>query len=955
MGISRRRSQEAAIREVADDLTPDPPEIEGRTGPGVRRARQAVATAPTVRELDPDKDASDGAKAAQPIRKGPPQPILYDKPEPQYARGRELASLLFVAAAVFLALATASYSEKGGADWVGPVGARIAGIAISGVGLMAWAIPIELALFAIPFLRGRPSVITPARLAGDVVLGATGAALLHVGAAGRQIFGGHPAGGVVGELFGEVLRSLFSTVGTFLVGFTTVGLVLIARATFSFIELANRAAATSAAAASRAAASAKGVAEAWNQARDLERAGGGEPTIIAGSGSTLGDDPPSGDRMSTPSILPPESNNETSGVHARSELRVREDGAVPKEAHAIARALAGVETVDSPMVAGIQNESSPLALVASTPSPARLDVIEPIVMPAFEESSKKKPRKSNKNDEPTIAEPSPEAALQRADDVEEPAQMILPLDEDEEPKKPVAKKRRKVGHMIHTGFHLPSIDLLEPPPPEIKAIDRDQLLEDAKALVATLATYKVVGDVREIHPGPVVTTYELEPRIGTKVRDVERLANDLRLSLAKESVRIVAPIPGKNRIGFELPNIQRIPVNLRELVEDRRFADQKGALPVVLGRDIVGAPFYADLAAMPHLLVAGATGAGKSVGLNVMLTSLLYRRTPEDLRMIMIDPKVVELAPFDRIPHMLLPVVTDMKQALNALKWCVDEMERRYQLLAQAGVKNITTYNQWRERVIAGQIPNPMPRTVVATDHNGLPEEIVTKDPEMGEQQFPEKLPWLVVVVDEFADLMMSVGKGEVEPPIARLAQKARAAGIHVVLATQRPSVDVITGMIKANFPTRIAFRVAQRVDSRTILDAQGAEYLLGKGDMLVSLNGSNGLKRIQCPFVSEEEVQRVCDYLRSQGEPVFDESILAPRDDDPSNQEEDEALSPKDQEIYDRCVDLVREARKCSTSWLQRKMGLGYNKAARFVDRMERTGVVGPSVGAGKDREVLV
>jgi S-DNA-T family DNA segregation ATPase FtsK/SpoIIIE len=303
---------------------------------------------------------------------------------------------------------------------------------------------------------------------------------------------------------------------------------------------------------------------------------------------------------------------------------------------------------------------------------------------------------------------------------------------------------------------------------------------------------------------------------------------------------------------------------------------------------------------------------------------------------------------------MLLPVVTDMKQALNALKWAVDEMERRYQLLAKAGVKNIGTYNQWREKIARGELPNPMPKTITAIDHNGLPEEIATKDQSIGEQQLPEKLPYLVIVVDEFADLMMSVGKGEVEPPVARLAQKARAAGIHVVLATQRPSVDVITGMIKANFPTRVAFRVAQRVDSRTILDAQGAEYLLGKGDMLVSLNGQNGLRRIQCPFVSEEEVSAVTDFWRSQGEPQFDESILAPRDEDAEPEEVDDALSPKDQEIFDRAVEMVREARKCSTSWLQRRLSLGYQKAARFVDRMERLGIVGPPVGAGKDREIL-
>ncbi|MGZ5966523.1 MAG: DNA translocase FtsK, partial [Polyangiales bacterium] len=791
----------------------------------------------------------------------------------------------------------------------------------------------------------------------------------------------------IGELFGEVLRSLFSTVGTFLVGTTVIALVLIARAAWSFIEFANRAGATTAAAASKASASVKGVADAWNQAKEIERAGGVKPMILEGEEILASD---------RPSIPPSLSGDDQSGVRPRAEIRLREDGRVPKEAHEIARQLAGA-TPPAPNSEPKMAVAPSIVLAGDSPKPKQ-DVEPAILLESLAEESKpKRGRKNQSSGGPTIAPPSPDAAVQRTEtttsEVVEVASFVvsdapkrasrskkaaeLPIEpeEEEEPAAEESEPEDSGPELILTAspspsdvkpkvapkpaqpkktYKLPSPELLEHPPADIPAIDREALLRDAKALMETLATYKVVGEVKEIHPGPVVTTFELEPRIGTKVREVEGLANDLRLSLAKESVRIVAPIPGKNRIGFELPNVQRIPVNFRELVEDRRFLDAKGALPVILGRDIVGAPVYEDLAAMPHLLVAGATGAGKSVGLNVMLTSLLYRRTPEDLRMIMIDPKVVELAPFDRIPHMLLPVVTDMKQALNALKWCVDEMERRYQLLAAAGVKNITTYNAWRDRVVAGLAPNPCPKTVTAWDHNNLPEEIVDKDGSLGgEQQFPEKLPYLVVVVDEFADLMMSVGKGEVEPPIARLAQKARAAGIHVILATQRPSVDVITGMIKANFPTRIAFRVAQRVDSRTILDAQGAEYLLGKGDMLASINGKQGLKRIQCPFVSEEEVQSVCDFLRAQGEPVFDESILAPRDDEGGGDEEEEALSPKDQELFDRAVELVREARKCSTSWLQRKMGLGYNKAARFVDRMERNGIVGPSVGAGKDREV--
>jgi S-DNA-T family DNA segregation ATPase FtsK/SpoIIIE len=353
---------------------------------------------------------------------------------------------------------------------------------------------------------------------------------------------------------------------------------------------------------------------------------------------------------------------------------------------------------------------------------------------------------------------------------------------------------------------------------------------------------------------------------------------------------------------------------------------------------------------MPHVIVAGSTGAGKSVGLNVMLLSLLYRRSPDELRLLMVDPKVVELAPFDRIPHMLLPVVTDMKQAATALKWAVDEMERRYQLFADAGTKNVATYNGWVERVRKGETRNPNARVVRAKDHNGFSDEIPAEaGSSEGEAPLPEKLPWIVIVVDEFADLMMQQGK-EVEAAIARLAQKARAAGMHVILATQRPSTDVITGTIKANFPTRIAFRVAQRVDSRTILDEQGAEHLLGNGDLLIKLNGTTDLKRVQCPWVSEEEVQRVTDYLRTLGEPVYDDNILRPREEDDAGDDGD----AEQDRLYDEAVRLVADTRRCSTSWLQRKLNLGYNRAARIVEMMERRGLVGPANGA-KDREVLV
>jgi S-DNA-T family DNA segregation ATPase FtsK/SpoIIIE len=507
---------------------------------------------------------------------------------------------------------------------------------------------------------------------------------------------------------------------------------------------------------------------------------------------------------------------------------------------------------------------------------------------------------------------------------------------------------RKAGP---STFTLPSVDMLtaEKIDPTL-AIDRDKLLANAQTLVETLSHYGVQGKVEDILPGPTVTTYEVSPAAGTKVSKVAALADDLALALARK-VRIVAPIPGKNRIGFELPNDKRVKVVLRDLIEDRRFQTLDVPLPVVIGRDILGNPVYADLASMPHVIVAGATGAGKSVGLNVMLLSLLYRRTPEQLRLLMIDPKVVELAPFDRIPHMLLPVVTDMKQAANALKWAVDEMERRYQLFADAGTKNVATYNGWVERVARGEAKNPNAKVVISKDHNGFSDEIpAAQGSDEGVAPLPEKLPWVVIVVDEFADLMMQQGK-EVEVAVARLAQKARAAGMHVILATQRPSTDVITGTIKANFPTRIAYRVSQRVDSRTILDEQGAEHLLGMGDMLIKLNGTGDVKRVQCPWVSEEEVNAVTDFLRAQGEPVYDDNILKPRDDDEAALEEADA---EQDPVYDDAVRVVAETRRCSTSWLQRKLGLGYNRAARIVEMMERRGLVGPANGA-KDREVLV
>jgi S-DNA-T family DNA segregation ATPase FtsK/SpoIIIE len=490
-------------------------------------------------------------------------------------------------------------------------------------------------------------------------------------------------------------------------------------------------------------------------------------------------------------------------------------------------------------------------------------------------------------------------------------------------------------------------------------IDASVLRANASRLVDKLEAYGVKGRVDEIHPGPVVTMYEFEPQSGTKISKIAGLADDLAMALAAQKVRIVAPIPGKARVGFELPNEQRKTVHLREILEDERWSGVKASLPIALGQDIAGQPVYGDLSKMPHLLVAGATGSGKSVGLNVMLASLLAKKTPEEVRLLMIDPKVVELAVFDGIPHMLLPVVTDMKKAALSLRWAVDEMERRYQLFADAGARNISTYNQRVQKVLDGEMaPEKLcPGRAGKVRAQGLNGEEVLLPPEDGEKpnavdDKPQKLPYVVCVVDEFADLMMVAAK-DVEAAIARLAQKARAAGIHVILATQRPSVDVITGMIKANFPARMAFKVSQREDSKTILGRSGAEHLLGMGDMLLLPPGSGDLKRVHSAYISEEEVKQICDFLRAQGKPVYDEEILKPRDD-----EWGEAGSGggSDDPLYDRAVAVVAQAGYCSISHIQRQLSVGYNKAAKLVERMEKEGVVGPPAGkAGGRREVLI
>ncbi len=507
----------------------------------------------------------------------------------------------------------------------------------------------------------------------------------------------------------------------------------------------------------------------------------------------------------------------------------------------------------------------------------------------------------------------------------------------EQGKTPVQLKKPSPGE-----FELPPLDFLNFVDPGESQVDKERLRSMADRLVETLQNFGIKGEVVAICPGPVITMFEFLPAPGVKLSKIANLSDDLAMALAALSVRIIAPIPGKGVVGIEVPNPTREMVFLKEIIADERFQVSKARMPMALGKNTEGGPVVADLASMPHLLVAGATGSGKSVAVNTMIVSLLYRFTPEDVRLIMVDPKMLEFSIYEGIPHLLLPVVTDPKKAAQSLNWAVDEMERRYHLLATMGVRNIVTYNQRVEKLTkqceadlaeGKQLTEALQKMQI--DENGTPKH--------------QRLPYIVCIIDEFADLMMVASK-DVETCVARLAHKARAAGIHLILATQRPSVDVITGLIKANFPTRIALRVAQRTDSRTILDSNGAENLLGKGDMLFLPPGSSQQMRCHGAFVSEDEIEKLVHFLKEQGAPEYDESILEASSE---TNAEDKTKNEDYDECYDDAVRIVTTERKASISMIQRKLRVGYNRAARMIETMEAEGIVGPSDGS-KPRPVL-
>ena len=534
-------------------------------------------------------------------------------------------------------------------------------------------------------------------------------------------------------------------------------------------------------------------------------------------------------------------------------------------------------------------------------------------------------REAKKEKEPVL---SLNGAKGEEEKKETPPPYVLP---------PVVQEKQEHFTFLDTrgSYVLPPLSLLESPEQKEIKVDKESLLANAKILEKRLEDFGVTGKVTEVRPGPVVTMFEYEPAPGVKINKIVNLSDDLALALRAISVRIVAPIPGKAAVGIEIPNSVREPVYLKDILGCEEFGRAESKLTLALGKDIFGNPFVTNLARMPHLLVAGATGAGKSVSLNSMICSLLYKADPEEVKFLMIDPKRLELSAYDGIPHLLHSVVFDPKAAAMVLRWATEEMEIRYRLMAEKGVRNIDRYNQKVDKELKE-----------ARKKGGT----ALKETEGLENRTGENLsllPYVVIVIDELADLMM-VSARDVEASLTRLAQMARAAGIHLLLATQRPSVDVLTGVIKANFPTRVSFQVSSKTDSRTILDANGAEHLLGMGDMLFLPPGTSRLVRVHGAFIAENEITRVVEFWKKQGKPVYDQSILKPKE------ETADADADGYDEMYDQAVAVVAESRQASISMLQRRLRVGYNRAARMIEKMEQEGVVGPADGS-KPREVYI
>jgi len=858
----------------------------------------------------------------------------------------EVLGIVVMAAALCLMLALASFhpedvsisghaAETGRTfNLIGPVGAAIANLVLMLFGTAAFLLPLTLALPGICFITGRRLDVNASGVAGYIVFFVSCCMTAHLWMEGHLILE-HQPGGVIGAHGAEILRALFGHYGAYILVYAIMALSFVVTTRISIFGLFGRATRSTAREVKRGA----------GTLRDRVNSKGKGEQDEGTKSSPKSAKEPSPEPEPIVEELPPPPPPKIHGVDPEPTAA----SVVENQRGVFGRFLAKVTGADKTAARNAQ----------------RFSVWE-IPTDDGKESAEEEPY--------IIGDQTPTIAAPVLDAEEAGAELEDPLDREAletegdtvmapritTGRRPVVNKKRPKQvpeeqieiplpeSATIADYKLPPLHFLDFDQDDHVDVDAKFLQAQARRLVEALRTFRIDGRVTEIHPGPVVTMYEFEPAPGVRISRIAGLADDLAMALKAVKVRIVAPIPGKGVVGFEVPNKTREMVFLKEIIGSKTFGQKKMNLPLALGKDIHGEPMMTDLSKMPHLLVAGTTGSGKSVGVNSMITSLLYRHTPEDVRFIMVDPKMLELSIYEGIPHLLLPVVTDPKKASLALKWAVNEMDRRYEVMMDAGVRDLRTYNRKAEAVLARRLKAKKKKK---KKNEAAPEAETEMLPEVTAERIediPQKMPYIVVVIDEFADLMMVAGI-EIEYCVARIAQKARAAGIHLILATQRPSTDVITGVIKANFPTRIAFQVSSSIDSRTILSTNGAENLLGMGDMLFMPPGSSRLTRVHGAFVSEDEIRQVVEFIGDQAEPDYlDESILVPEDERAGDGDNDADMDP----MYEEAIRVVGRDGRASTSHLQRRLSLGYNRAARIIDQLERDGFVGPGRGA-KPREV--
>ncbi|MCX4243360.1 FtsK/SpoIIIE family DNA translocase [Paraliomyxa miuraensis] len=916
----------------------------------------------------------------------------------------ELLGIALLAVGALMLGGLLSY-QGGDGTLMGPVGHLAAGALYASFGMASYLIALGVLAMGVQSLLGRGMEIGLGEGLGFAVATTAGCVLLHVMFPGYRVHG-YTAGGLTGELVGEVSLGLFHHAGTYLVALAVMCAGLLASTPLSSAHLIGLAKLVWRGVRST-------VRYLIDGARDLIRAQReaveheDEVTAMAEDEASFAeelDDEIEEDEFEDGEELADEGEDE--GEDEAEEAEV--EPARPRRSRGRTKAKSKPEDeaeaeVEEESVAEAQSSEAQAPRAkgnrrrAGSGNRKRSESgeeteAEPAKAPATDaeaEDAEELPEIVIKQDEPAGDEAGDkvegeDATSEPAAESDKPAKKAPPRPEQLRVARSVSapaeepRPRQGIPGVVKLSagpYQLPPVHLFEAATTERTEVDRGFVLEQAQRLVSTLAEFRIKGKVTKIHPGPVITRYEFKPEAGTKLSKIESLENDLAMALEAIRIRILAPIPGKATVGFEVPNKTRETVYIKEILEDEGFGKGK-RLPMALGKDITGNVSTCDLAKAPHLLVAGATGSGKSVGVNAMICSLLYTSSPEDVRMIMIDPKMLELSIYEGIPHLLLPVVTDPEKSALALRWAVNEMERRYALLSEAQVRDIAGYNRklpelqahWEHEIRMAQVAAEelaRDRAEAQAEHGGdeYGEDGAdgTRLPGIGFDEHgprpviggsdlpdrPSKLPYIVVIIDEFADLMMVASK-EVEQSVARIAAKARAAGIHLIVATQRPSVDVITGTIKNNFPSRIAFQVTSDADSRTILDGKGAKQLLGMGDMLHMDRGTQP-QRVHGCYVSEDEILEVVKFVKKQARPVYNMDIVR-KQDDVGGEERPESFDP----LYDRAVEIVAESGKVSTSMLQRRLNVGYNRAAKIVEAMEEQGVIGPARGTAP-REVYV